>query len=62
MNTDHFTVEGMENGGIVLWMKDRDDPIAEGGCSCCGDNDVTLTDLMNAAKTHWDYKEKEAAE
>ncbi|MFI6684940.1 hypothetical protein [Streptomyces sp. NPDC050485] len=52
MNPRIFTVEGQENGGVLLFKDGRDDPIAEGGCICCADNDVTLADLIRAAEIH----------
>lgn len=51
-NFIYAQVCGLENGGIEIFCRLCDEPIAAGGCNCCDENEVLLIDLVAAARDH----------
>ncbi|MFJ8699430.1 hypothetical protein [Streptomyces ardesiacus] len=43
---------GVENGGIELFCRLCEETFAYGGCECCDDNEVTVSDLVQATRDH----------
>ncbi|MCZ1015585.1 hypothetical protein [Streptomyces noursei] len=54
-----YDVAGLENGGVDVFCLDCDQWVAGGGCSCCLDQDVRISDLIKAADAHTCPSERE---
>ncbi|MFF9481422.1 hypothetical protein [Streptomyces sp. NPDC014733] len=49
---ENFEVIGMENGGVDVVCLDCEEWAGGGGCSCCKDQEVRISDLIRAADAH----------
>jgi hypothetical protein len=47
-----FLIEGLDNGGIDVSCALCEGFVASGGCTCCGDNQVTAQDILAACHAH----------
>lgn len=51
-NFSNVLVYGWDNGGVELACALCGECIAAGGCGCCDENQVTLSDLASATRDH----------
>jgi hypothetical protein len=51
-NLSRVYVYGWDNGGVEIDCLECGESIAAGGCACCEGNDITLLDLVSAARDH----------
>jgi hypothetical protein len=51
-NLQLVQVIGWDNGGSEIDCLECGEVIAAGGCSCCEGNEVTVFDLVTAARNH----------
>ncbi|WP_333745406.1 hypothetical protein [Streptomyces sp. IBSBF 2950] len=51
-NLGQVFVTGWDNGGVEISCLLCGECIAAGGCECCEENQVTLADLVQAARDH----------
>jgi hypothetical protein len=52
MNLSRVWVYGWDNGGVEIDCIECGESIAAGGCTCCEGNEITLLDLVSAAREH----------
>lgn len=51
-NLSNVLVYGWDNGGVEISCLLCGEDIAAGGCACCEENQVSLADLVQAARDH----------